>query len=191
MRDEFRSFVLKNNMQLFSIFFSVFLIEMMNFTSKLFFANCVIQTRHAVAWRLGAQRSSTSHSNWRVWFLAHWGRWLACRLDLYGGICSMNHRNQAEIETKSTCAAPDSWGGFILSPLLLKWIQYSIFGHMWHISKLESLKKSIFLISQPFQYGSPDGEISSHVLGPDSRASRALKVKAWWSLMCMRLHPWS
>ena len=47
-RLEFLSFVLKNSMQLCKFFSVFFLIEMMNFTSKLFFANCVIQTRHAV-----------------------------------------------------------------------------------------------------------------------------------------------
>lgn len=115
-----------------------------------------------IAWRLGAQTgSSTSHSNWRVCFSTGFlGRWLAWPLWLMTSYamgliifrtkstflklcsntswsllrhCTLFHfTSQAEIETKSTCATPDSRGGFISSA----------FACCWNESNLQFLDRS-------------------------------------------------
>lgn len=112
--------------------------------------------------------------------------------------CTLFHfTSQAEIETKSTCATPDSRGGFISSAFACCWNESNLQFLDRSDMRLTCLQirvilKSIgFLIKQTFPISLMLRSTRMFSIHRDSPASRALKAKAWWSLMYMRLHPWS
>lgn len=219
-RLEFVSFfsISKNSMQLCKSFFCFFFnlkFQQIGWSKRTF-------RHAYIAWRLGAQTgSSTSHSNWRVCFSTGFlGRWLAWPLWLMTSyamgliifrtkstflkLCSntswsllrhwtlFHFTSQAEIETKSTCATPDSRGGFISSAFACCWNESNLQFldrsdmHLTYLQIRVILKSIGFLIKQTF----PNMGLMFSI-HRDLPASRALKAKAWWSLMYMHLHPWS